>query len=137
MGFTRAQKGLAWGLAVFGALVAVLSIVFGWYQLFAWFDEALHAYNFFALTLLLAMYAYGVVLTGGREHGFLLVLTITAFGLALGALWEIAEFAYDRILAASNVILPKLDTMIDMIIDTGGGLVAGLVLLWMLRKDDE
>ena len=137
MGFTRAQKGLTWGLVVFGAIVAVLSIVFGWYQLFAWFDEALHAYNFFALTLLLAMYAYGAVLTGAREHGFLLVLTITAFGLALGALWEIVEFAYDRILAASNVILPKLDTMIDMIIDTGGGLVAGLVLLWMLRNNDD
>ncbi len=137
MGFTRAQKGLAWGLAVFGALAAVASIVFGLYRIFPWFDEALHAYNFFALTLLLAVYAYGAVLTGGREHGFLLVLTITAFGLALGALWEMAEFAYDRLLAAPSVILPKFDTIIDMILDTAGGLVAGLVLLWMLRKDGE
>ena len=137
MGFTRAQKGLAWGLAVFGALVAVLSIVFGWYQIFAWFDEALHAYNFFALTLLLAVYAYGVVLTGGREHGFLLVLTVTALGLALGALWEIAEFAYDRLLAKPSAILPKFDTIMDMLLDTAGGLVAGLVMLWMLRKDGE
>ncbi len=137
MGFTRAQKGLAWGLAVFGALAAVASIVFGLYRIFPWFDEALHAYNFFALTLLLAVYAYGAVLTGGREHGFLLVLTITAFGLALGALWEMAEFAYDRLLGAPSVILPKFDTIIDMILDTAGGLVAGLVLLWMLRKDGE
>ncbi len=137
MGFTRAQKRLAWGLAVFGALVAILSIAFGWYQIFAWFDEALHAYNFFALTLLLAVYAYGAVLTGGREHGFLLVLTITALGLALGALWEIAEFAYDQLIARPNVILPKFDTIIDMILDTGGGLVAGLMLLWMLRKGGE
>ncbi len=137
MGFTRAQKGLAWGLAVFGALAAVASIVFGLYRIFPWFDEALHAYNFFALTLLLAVYAYGAVLTGGREHGFLLVLTITAFGLALGALWEMAEFAYDRLLGAPSVILRKFDTILDMILDTAGGLVAGLVLLWMLRKDGE
>ncbi len=134
MDFTQTQKRLVWGLAVFGMLVAVASIVFGWYQIFAWFDEALHAYNFFALTLLLAVYAYGTVLTGGREHGFLLVLTVTALGLALGAVWEIAEFAYDRILAAPNVILPKFDTIIDMLLDTGGALAAGLLLLWMLRK---
>lgn len=137
MGFTKTEKGLVWGLAIFGALVAIASIVFGLYQVFPWFDEALHAYNFFALTLLLAVYAYGAVLTGGREHWFLLMLAITAFGLALGALWEIAEFAYDRLLAAPSVILPKFDTMIDMILDTAGGLVAGLVLLWMLRKDGE
>ncbi len=116
MGFTRAQKGLAWGLAVFGALAAVASIVFGLYRIFPWFDEALHAYNFFALTLLLAVYAYGAVLTGGREHGFLLVLTITAFGLALGALWEMAEFAYDRLLGAPCVILPMFEIIIVMIL---------------------
>ncbi len=137
MGFTRTEKRMVWGFAVFGALVAIASIVFGLYQVFPWFDEALHAYNFFALTLLLAVYAYGAVLTGSREHGFLLVLTITVIGLGLGALWEIGEFAYDRLLAAPNVILPKLDTIIDMLLDTAGGLVAGLVLLWMLRKDGE
>ncbi|MDP8973475.1 MAG: hypothetical protein M3N45_09965 [Actinomycetota bacterium] len=136
MDFTRTEKGLVWGLAVFGTLVATASIVFGLYQVFPWFDEALHAYNFFALTLLLAVYAYGAVLTGAREHGFLLVLTITVIGLGLGALWEIGEFAYDRIVAPSSVILPKFDTVVDMLLDTGGALVAGLLLLWMLRKDE-
>ncbi len=136
MGFTKTEKGLIWGLAVFGALVAIASIVFGLYQVFPWFDEVLHAYNFFALTLLVAVYAYGVVLAGAREHGFLLVLTITVLGLGLGALWEIGEFTYDRILAPPSVILPKFDTMMDMLLDTGGALVAGLLVLWMLRKDE-
>lgn len=136
MGFTKTEKGLVWSLAVFGALVAIVSVVFGLYQVFPWFDEALHAYNFFALTLLLAVYAYGAVLTGAREHGFLLVLTITVIGLGLGALWEIGEFAYDRTVAPPSVILPKFDTIMDMLLDTGGALVAGLLLLWMLRKDE-
>ena len=135
MDFTRTEKGLVWGLAVFGVLAAIASIVFGLYQVFPWFDEVLHAYNFFALTLLLAVYAYGAVLTGAREHGFLLVLTIAVIGLGLGALWEIGEFCYDHFIARPNVILPKIDTIIDMCLDTAGALVAGLLLLWMLRKE--
>lgn len=131
---TRAQRATAWVLAVIGALVAVASVVFGLYAIFPWFDEALHAYNFFALTLLVAVYAHGVVLTGGREHGFLLVLTVTTIGLGLGAVWEVTEFAYDHFIVKPNVILPKVDTIVDMILDTAGALVAGLVCLKMLRR---
>ena len=131
---TWAQRATAWGLAAFGASAAVASVVFGLYSRFPWFDEALHAYNFFALTLLVAVYAYGAVLTGGQRHGLLLVLTIAAIGLALGAAWEIAEFGYDHFIARPNVILPKLDTIVDMILDALGALVAGLVCLRMLRR---
>ena len=132
---TRVQRATAWVLAAIGMLVAIASVaVIDLYAIFPWFDEALHAYNFFALTLLVAVYAHGVVLTGGREHGFLLVLNIAAIGLALGAAWEIAEFAYDHFIAKPNVILPKIDTIIDMLLDTAGALVAGLVCLKMLRS---
>ncbi|MDP9455890.1 MAG: hypothetical protein M3Q60_08885 [Actinomycetota bacterium] len=131
---TRAQRTTAWGLAALGASAAVASVFFGLYSRFPWFDEALHVYNFFALTLLVAVYAYGVVLTGGRRHGFLLVMAIAAIGLALGAAWEIAEFGYDHFVAKPNVILPKIDTIVDMILDTLGALVAGLVCLRMLRS---
>ena len=97
-------------------------------------DEVIHTYNFFALTLLAAVYAYGVILTGAREHGLILVLAATVFGLGLGALWEMLEFAYDHFIVKPNAILPKRDTIIDMALDTTGALVAGLVLLGMLRR---
>ena len=74
------------------------------------------------------------MLTGAREHGFVLVLFVTVFGLGLGALWEIAEFAYDHFIVKPNAILPKRDTIIDMALDTAGALVAGLVCLWMVRR---
>ena len=131
---TWAQRTTAWALAAFGVIAAVASVVFGLYSRFPWFDEALHAYNFFALTLLVAVYAHGVVLMGGRRHRFLLVLIIAAIGLALGAAWEIAEFGYDHFIAKPNVILPKSDTIVDMLLDTLGALVAGLVCLRMLRR---
>lgn len=85
----------------------------------------MHAYDFFALTLLVAVQAHGVVRAGGRRHGFLLVLTVAVIGLVLGALWEIAEFGYEHFVAKPNVILPKLDTIVDMIPDTAGALWRG------------
>ena len=131
---TRAQRATAWVLAMIGAVAAIASVIFGLYAVFPWFDEALHAYNFFALTLLVAVYAHGAMLTGAREHGFLLILFIAVFGLGMGAAWEIAEFGYDHFIAKPNVILPKLDTIVDMLLDTAGALVAGLVCLKMLRR---
>ncbi|HEV2091540.1 MAG TPA: hypothetical protein VGR18_00040, partial [Rubrobacter sp.] len=47
-----------------GALAAVAGIVFNLYDRFHWYDEVIHAYNFFALTLVAAVYAYGAILTG-------------------------------------------------------------------------
>jgi hypothetical protein len=130
----RAERATAWALVALGALAAVAGVVFNLYNQYHWYDEVVHAYNFFALTLLAAIYAYGVILTGAREHGFLLVLAVTVFGVGLGALWEVLEFAYDHFIVKPNVILPKRDTIIDMALDTAGALVAGLMRLGMLRR---
>ncbi len=128
------ERATAWALLALGALAAVAGIVFNLYDRFHWYDEVIHTYNFFALTLLVAVYAYGVILTGAQEHGFVLVLFVTVFGLGLGALWEIAEFLYDHFVVKPNAILPKRDTIIDMALDTAGALAAGLVRLWTLRR---
>ena len=134
MGKKRTERAAAWTALALGALAAVAGVVFNLYGQFHWYDEVVHAYNFFALTLLVAVYAHGAVLTGAREHGFVLVLFVTVFGLGLGALWEIAEFLYDHFVVKPNAILPKRDTIIDMALDALGALLAGLVALRMLRE---
>ncbi len=135
----RAAQVVAWVLVALGALAALAGVFFNLYNQFYWYDEVVHTYNFFAFTLLVAFYAYGVVLTGAREHGFLLILVVAVFGLGFGALWEIVEFAYDHFIVKPNAILPKSDTIIDMSLDTvgalvAGALVAGLVRLGLLRE---
>ncbi len=130
----RAERTTAWVLVALGMLAALAGGIFNLYNQIHWYDEVVHAYNFFALTLLAAVYAYGVVLTGAREHGSLLVLTVTVFGLGLGGLWEILEFAYDHFIVKPNAILAKRDTIIDMSLDAAGALMAGLVRLWTLRR---
>ncbi len=93
----------------------------------------MHSYFSFALTLVLALYAYGALLTGRRRHEVLLVLTLAGLGLALGTLWEMVEWVYD-LLVATDAIQDKTDTMIDLSMDALGGVIAGFVSLRMLGK---
>lgn len=99
----------------------------------AWYDDVIHGYTTFAVTLVVALYLYGSVLTGVANHRLLLVLTITSIGLGIGGLWEIAEWTYDQFFAQGNAIQGKMDTIIDLIVDTGGALVAGILAAAMAR----
>lgn len=100
------------------------------YQRFWWFDRILHACTIFALTLWLALFVCNQVLRDG--NGVLLVLMIASVGLAIGALWEVAEWGFDQI-APGNVIKGKYDTIIDIVMDTAGAVLAGLASLTFLR----
>lgn len=116
-------------------LASGASSVFDLYRKFWWFDEALTCYFSFALTLVLALYAYGALLTGRRRHEVLLVLTLAGLGIACGTLWEMVEWGYD-LLVPGNAILGKKDTMIDLTLDAVGGLVAGCIGVRMLMRAD-
>lgn len=133
MNATRSQQALAWGLLAAGLIASGAGSLWNLYSEIFWYDEVVHGYNFFALALVVAVYAYGTVLTGADGNGLLLVLTVAGLGLALGALWEIAEWTYDQFVRP-NVILPKTDTIVDLIVDAAGALAAGIVRLRMLRK---
>ncbi|WP_245185972.1 hypothetical protein [Falsiroseomonas frigidaquae] len=56
----------------------------------------------------------------------------TGVGIALGALWEVAEWGFDQI-APGDVIKGKHDTIIDIVMDTAGALLAGILALWLAR----
>jgi hypothetical protein len=126
------QKAVVWGLLILALLMSAASSLFEWYEVFGWYDEVLHAYFSFALSLVLAMYAYDILLTGRRRHEVLLVLAVASLGLAAGVVWELWEWLHD-LYTANNSILVKTDTMVDLTLDLAGGLVAGIVSLPMLR----
>ncbi len=124
---------VAWILLVIGLLASGASSIFDLYKKIWWFDEALHGYLTFAFTLMLALYAYGALVTGRRRHTVLLILTIAGLGLGLGAAWEWIEWVYDSF-TGSNSIKGKLDTMIDLSMDAVGGLLAGIVSITLLNR---
>ncbi|MEW5930509.1 MAG: hypothetical protein AB1941_23870 [Gemmatimonadota bacterium] len=128
-----AHRRLAWGFLAAAGIANAAGYLFGLYARFAWVDEALHACTIFALTLVLALYLYGTVLTGARRHELLLVLTVACVGLALGALWEVGEWGFDQ-LVSGDVIKGKRDTIVDLAMDAGGALAAGWVAAGMVRR---
>ncbi len=134
MSTSTGNSALAWILLAIAVVVNIAGYMFNLYQQFVWFDEVVHAYTIFALTLVIALYAYGAVLTGVERHTFGLILMITAIGLAIGGLWEVAEWLYDAWITQQNTIMAVPDRLIDLIMDTIGGLAAGWLTVSMVRK---
>jgi hypothetical protein len=134
----RVNQTLASTLLAVALLASLASSVFNLYEMFWWLDEALHSYFTFSLTLVLALYTYGKMLTGRYQHRVLLVLSIAGLGLACGSLWEIAEWGYDQtvsseaIYGTTNPITDLSDTVTDMIMNLAGSLAAGITSLRML-----
>jgi hypothetical protein len=128
---TTGNGMIVWALLAIALAVNIAGYVWNLYQQFWWFDEVLHGYTIFAITLALGVWLYGTVFTGYHSHALLLVLAIASTGIAIGALWEIAEWAYDQ-MVQGNVILGKRDTIIDLVVDSIGALAAGALCLPMV-----
>jgi hypothetical protein len=129
---TRGGRSIAWALLVALGAANAAGYALDLYQRFWWFDRILHGCTIFALTLWLAVFVCRRVLGGGAGQEVLLVLTIASVGLAVGALWEVAEWGFDQV-APGDVIKGKNDTIIDIVMDTIGAVLAGLVSLAFLR----
>jgi hypothetical protein len=70
---------------------------------------------------------------GFSHHRVLLVLIIASLGIALGALWEITEWLAD-FLTPKQIVSGLTDTITDMMLDSGGALLAALLNLWGLHE---
>jgi hypothetical protein len=68
-----------------------------------------------------------------RNHTLLYLVTITSFGIAIGALWEVAEWSAGKILS-TEVIESLDDTITDLVMDSLGAGLAAFISLWALRK---
>jgi hypothetical protein len=97
------------------------------------YDEIVHAYTTFAITLALSFLVYGSMLNIFRNHTLLYLVTITSFGIAIGALWEVTEWSAGKILN-TQVIESLDDTIIDLVMDTLGAGLAALISLSALRN---
>lgn len=129
---SQRNQAIVWGCLIIATLANVAGYVWNLYDQIRLFDEILHGFTTFALTLPIALFLYQVVLIGARTRPLLFVLMVAGLGLAIGAVWEIAEWAYDQIVPG-NVILGKNDTIIDLIVDTVGSVMAGIVSAGMIR----
>lgn len=126
------NQAIVWGCLAIALFANIAGYAWNLYSQIRLFDEILHGFTTFAVTLPIALLLYRVTLTGARTHPLLFVLTAASLGLAIGAVWEIAEWSYDQIVPG-NVILGKNDTIIDLMVDTLGSIIAGIVSVGMVR----
>ncbi|BAZ40458.1 hypothetical protein NIES4101_64190 [Calothrix sp. NIES-4101] len=120
-------------LFVLAALLNAIGWVWDLFGMPGPYDEIVHAYTTFAITLALSFLVYSSMLNIFRNHTLLYLLTITSFGIAIGALWEVTEWSAGKILN-TQVIESLDDTIIDLIMDSLGSGLAALISLWTLRK---
>lgn len=129
---TRAGRVTAWALLALALAANWAGYALDLYARFPWFDRVLHAGTILALTLWMAVLVFGRALKGEPRHRVLTVILLTSLGIAAGALWEVAEWAFDRV-APGDVIKGKHDTILDIVMDTAGALSAALLARALLR----
>lgn len=112
-------------LFVVAALLNAAGWVWGLFYLPGPYDEITHAFTTFSVTLALSFLVYSSMLTTFRNHLLIYMLAIASFGIAIGAIWEITEWAI-------GVINSIDDTIIDLIMDTFGASLAALVSVFAL-----
>ncbi|MBD6614347.1 hypothetical protein FNW02_00250 [Komarekiella sp. 'clone 1'] len=120
-------------LFVLAALLNATGWVWNLFGMPGPYDEIVHAYTTFAITLALSFLVYSSMLNIFRNHTLLYLVTITSFGIAIGALWEVTEWSAGKILN-TQVIESLDDTIIDLIMDSLGAGLAALISLWALQK---
>lgn len=117
--------GFEFAIVLFVYATLFLGEVHGYYTRFWWWDIVLHSGS--AVVLGLTGFILAYLLLQGRRYAaspFLVAVFSFSFALAIGALWEIFEFALDSGLGFNMQKSGLRDTMWDLIVDGCGALVA-------------
>jgi hypothetical protein len=106
----------------------------GLYDRIDWYDLLVHSLaSFFFAPVLYILLARADVLADLRQtttpHHYVGVFVVTlALGLAVGAVWEMAEYTSDHFLA-TELAKSERDTATDLIVDGAGALAGGALLV--------
>lgn len=130
---------------------SVGGITLKWYVKTTYMDKVAHTYN----GALLALLAFAFVKLRYENNGIGMVDLIIAsviISLALGAFWEIYEFFVDGIVSGSNMQRFRdvndplnlfvgrealMDTMMDLVVDTIGALIAAALLFISNKRNKK
>ena len=108
-----------------------------YYATYWWWDALLHtssglAFGILGFIILYVLYKTDKIKTSPKT---IALLSLT-FALAMGALWEIAEFGIDTAFNTTRMQGASLhDTMWDLIVDTLGGLASSVMIYLYLKHD--
>jgi hypothetical protein len=118
---------------VSAALLNAIGCAWDLYNKPGLYDEVAHFYSIFAITLAVGFALYRELMGSYDGHRLLFVVTIASLGIALGALWEVAEWTAD-FFVEKQIVSGLFDTVTDLILDSAGALFAALLNLWGLNE---
>lgn len=125
------------GLLILMIADMTLGNLWGFYRV-PWYDKAIHLGSSL-LVGMVALLAIDVLHQAGktRFHAWLDGLAILLVTLGVGALWEISEYVIDQLFDRAAQTSPGMseidDTMIDLILDGIGGLLAAIIGPYFVR----
>lgn len=111
----------------------------GYYLKFWWWDIILHSSSAFLLGILGFLLVY--VLNQSEKidlymKPIFMAMFSFAFAVSVGVLWEIFEYAMDRVFAL-KMQKGLVDTMWDLIVDTAGALVISLIGYVYMQRGEK
>jgi len=115
-------------IVIFIYAALFLGDVHGYYTRFWWWDIILHTGASLTLGLFGFLMMY-VLYKRNKIHAkpFTIAVFAFCFALAIGALWEIAEFTVDSLAGTTMQKSGLVDTMWDLIVDAGGALFTSFI----------
>ena len=129
--------GFLAAISVFVFATLFLGEVFDFYNRFWCWDVVLHGFSAIGFGIIGFLFVF-YLFEGDRYAAppWALGLIAFAFALSIGALWEIFEFAMDRVFGLNMQKSGLLDTMWDLIVDTLGALVgASSGFFWLKGRN--
>lgn len=113
------------------ALFLYGSVILGefrqFYSRIPWWDILLHAFSAVMIALIGFMIVFSLYYTHKVVFSpFVASLFVFSFALAIGALWEIFEFAMDSFFGMNMLGSGLIDTMWDLIIDAAAALLIAI-----------
>ena len=131
----RLPKSFIAAVTVFIVGTIFLGEVGNFYERFWWWDVVMHtgsAIGFAMIgTVIILIFVRGDTLSAPP---FLLALMAFSFAVALGALWEIFEFAMDQWFGLNMQKSGLVDTMSDLIVDSIGAMIGAGAGYWYLNR---
>jgi hypothetical protein len=115
-------------LFLLAALVNTSGYLFDLWKTPLWFDEFVHAFTSFTIAAAIGWVALARTRMRAEANGWKLTLAVTGIGLVLGIVWEVFEWII-------GIIGSPADTVVDLIMDSIGALLAGIFAAWAGKED--
>lgn len=134
LGIRLPVRFFAW-IVIFTFATIFLGEAFDFYTRFWWWDVVLHGGSAMAFGLVGFLFVF-MLFEGDRyaAPAWAVALMSFCFAVTIGVIWEIFEFTMDQVFGLNMQKSGLVDTMWDLIVDTGGAAIGATAGFFYLRR---